>query len=293
MKVTCKVIQDLLPLYHDGVASPDTAALVEEHLKDCEACQEAYHALKEAPASTVSAEAAQEKRDAAVAQGLKKVKKSIRRKRLAIVSIVLVAAIAVSIPVGMWMSIPCMTLPVEEVTFDISEENGILSITTDAAYTATMGRVYYPDGTDAKPWDRKNGSALVYSASYTPLEGLLSHFDNSESDSGNRTENYRTDQWATTEDGWWKLNGQTANYLDDMDEMMEKYPDYPFSDIVPDFPRSPKEDKSFLYQGIEAVYYYDGLDAGLWRKENDELLADLEKHGTLLWTAEDGVVYNP
>ena len=40
MKVTCKVIQDLLPLYHDGVASPDTAALVEEHLQTCEACQE-------------------------------------------------------------------------------------------------------------------------------------------------------------------------------------------------------------------------------------------------------------
>lgn len=293
MKVTCKVIQDLLPLYVDGVCSHDTAALVEEHLKDCEACQEAYHALKEAPASTVSAEAAQEKRDAAVAQGLKKVKKSIRRKRLAIVSIVLVAAIAVSIPVGMWMSIPCMTLPVEEVTFDISEENGILSITTDAAYTATMGRVYYPDGTDAKPWDRKNGSALVYSASYTPLEGLLSHFDNSESDSGNRTENYRTDQWATTEDGWWKLNGQIANYLDDMDEMMEEYPDYPLPDVDPNFPRSPEEDESFLYQGIEAVYYYDGANAGLWRKENDELLADLEKHGTLLWTAEDGVVYQP
>ena len=44
MKVTCKVIQDLLPLYVDGVCSPDTAALVEEHLKDCASCQEAYHA---------------------------------------------------------------------------------------------------------------------------------------------------------------------------------------------------------------------------------------------------------
>ena len=48
MKVTCKVIQDLLPLYHDGVASPDTAALVEEHLKDCEACQEVFHRLQDA-----------------------------------------------------------------------------------------------------------------------------------------------------------------------------------------------------------------------------------------------------
>ena len=49
----------------------------------------------------------------------------------------------------------------------------------------------------------------------------------------------------------------------------------------------------FLYHGIKEVYYYDGLDAGIWGKENDELLADLEKHGILLWTAEDGVVYNP
>lgn len=27
---------------------PDTAALVEEHLKDCEACQEGFHKLQEA-----------------------------------------------------------------------------------------------------------------------------------------------------------------------------------------------------------------------------------------------------
>ena len=54
MKVTCKVIQDLLPLYHDGVASPDTAALVEEHLKDCEACQEEFHKLQEAPAPSLT-----------------------------------------------------------------------------------------------------------------------------------------------------------------------------------------------------------------------------------------------
>ena len=78
MKVTCKVIQDLLPLYVDGVCSPDTAALVEEHLKDCEACQEAYHALKEAPAPTPGDGA---DKDAAVAKGLKKVKSGLRRKR--------------------------------------------------------------------------------------------------------------------------------------------------------------------------------------------------------------------
>ena len=56
MKVTCKVIQDLLPLYHDGVASPDTAALVEEHLKDCEACQEVFNRLQDASSPSLSRE---------------------------------------------------------------------------------------------------------------------------------------------------------------------------------------------------------------------------------------------
>lgn len=39
MKLSCKVIEDLLPLYHDGVCSPESAELVEEHLAGCEKCQ--------------------------------------------------------------------------------------------------------------------------------------------------------------------------------------------------------------------------------------------------------------
>ena len=46
MKVPCNVIRDLLPLYHDNVCSPETATLVEEHLKDCDACQEEFHKLQ-------------------------------------------------------------------------------------------------------------------------------------------------------------------------------------------------------------------------------------------------------
>ena len=40
MKVSCDVIQDLLPLYTDQAASADTVALVEEHLASCPACRE-------------------------------------------------------------------------------------------------------------------------------------------------------------------------------------------------------------------------------------------------------------
>ena len=37
MKVPCSVIRDLLPLYHDSVCSPESSAMVEEHMKDFEA----------------------------------------------------------------------------------------------------------------------------------------------------------------------------------------------------------------------------------------------------------------
>ena len=40
MKVSCDVIQDLLPLYTDQAASADTVALVEEHLASCPACRQ-------------------------------------------------------------------------------------------------------------------------------------------------------------------------------------------------------------------------------------------------------------
>ena len=34
-KITCDVIQDILPLYCDDVCSKDSRELVEKHLEDC------------------------------------------------------------------------------------------------------------------------------------------------------------------------------------------------------------------------------------------------------------------
>lgn len=39
MKISCDIIQDLLPLYCDGVCSQDSKQVVEAHLKDCEKCK--------------------------------------------------------------------------------------------------------------------------------------------------------------------------------------------------------------------------------------------------------------
>ena len=40
MNLKCNIIQDLLPLYHDGVCSDDSSTAVAEHLNDCEMCRE-------------------------------------------------------------------------------------------------------------------------------------------------------------------------------------------------------------------------------------------------------------
>lgn len=39
MKITCDIIKDLLPLYHDDVCSRDSCKMVEEHIDKCEDCR--------------------------------------------------------------------------------------------------------------------------------------------------------------------------------------------------------------------------------------------------------------
>lgn len=47
MKLQCEVIRDLLPLYAEHIASPASAALVEEHLEGCEACRTELHQMQQ------------------------------------------------------------------------------------------------------------------------------------------------------------------------------------------------------------------------------------------------------
>ncbi len=43
MKLNCKVIEDLLPLYLDDICSEESREIVEEHLKECEECRKLIH----------------------------------------------------------------------------------------------------------------------------------------------------------------------------------------------------------------------------------------------------------
>ena len=48
--VSCAVIQDLMPLVHDGVASPESEALVKAHIETCASCRALWDALPAAQA---------------------------------------------------------------------------------------------------------------------------------------------------------------------------------------------------------------------------------------------------
>ncbi len=47
MKISCEIIKDLLPLYHDGVCSNDSRTMVEEHLAYCDSCKAELQAMDE------------------------------------------------------------------------------------------------------------------------------------------------------------------------------------------------------------------------------------------------------
>ena len=46
MKITCDLIQDLLPLYCDGVCSEDSRRVVEEHLQSCTSCSADHELMR-------------------------------------------------------------------------------------------------------------------------------------------------------------------------------------------------------------------------------------------------------
>ncbi len=80
MKITCKVIEDLLPLYVDEVLSEDSKALVEEHLAECGDCRDRLKKMQFA-AFPVIHPAKKDKKNKE-REALLKIRKKIRKKRI-------------------------------------------------------------------------------------------------------------------------------------------------------------------------------------------------------------------
>ena len=99
MRITCDVIQDLMPSYVDGILSEDSQALVKEHMEACKECRKMLEIMKEEQgkeqAQMISSVASGAQRRAGEAEntGSAAALKKIRRKL--IIRRVLTAAVAV------------------------------------------------------------------------------------------------------------------------------------------------------------------------------------------------------
>ena len=95
MKITCNIIEDLLPLYVDDMVSEDSRKLVEEHLKECPACRKMQkEMMRENCLSAGRKDGNSAQINKTEAEPLKKIRRRIRKKRIlsVILAVALVAA---------------------------------------------------------------------------------------------------------------------------------------------------------------------------------------------------------
>ena len=88
-RIPCDMIEDLLPLYCDGVCSEESRRMIAGHLSECEHCREALQAMSapmELPA--VKADAA------AASRGWKKMKRRVLRMSLLLAALAVAAGLA-------------------------------------------------------------------------------------------------------------------------------------------------------------------------------------------------------
>ncbi|MHA6533853.1 zf-HC2 domain-containing protein [Paenibacillus sp. BAC0078] len=91
-RISCDVIQDLLPLYYDGICSTATKELVEEHLMECEHCQSSLDQIK----SNLSLPIQAMEQNKLEGSGLKRIKRIWNRAQAAAFVKGLIVAVSVS-----------------------------------------------------------------------------------------------------------------------------------------------------------------------------------------------------
>ncbi|MCL2084550.1 MAG: zf-HC2 domain-containing protein [Oscillospiraceae bacterium] len=105
MSVSCEIIKDLLPLYHDNVCSAESRAMVEGHMKECRSCGEVLSAIAEELARPVNA-ADEAKPIKAMQAILRKAKKKSVIEGAAITILIFAVLIGGFLGLTQWRFIP-------------------------------------------------------------------------------------------------------------------------------------------------------------------------------------------
>ena len=118
MKITCDVINDLLPLYAEGMVSADTAALVEAHLASCEACRKALKDLRAPVMLSADTDAAP----------LKTVQKTMKKKKAHTIVFTALVCLVVAVTIFGWLTAPeYLQYSIQTIKLTVHEDD-ILSV---------------------------------------------------------------------------------------------------------------------------------------------------------------------
>ncbi len=154
-KIDCNVIQDLIPLYVDDAASPETKNLVEAHIAGCPACREEIETMKKALTLPFCSDLEEEK-----AEVISAIQKQFQRKkvRVAILSALISAVLIIGVYVI--MVFPSRVIPYEEGLISVRDDDGDVWLHfTGKSYDCFYGREILEVEIDGK---KKNAKVIYY-----------------------------------------------------------------------------------------------------------------------------------
>ena len=125
MKLPCKVVEDLLPIYYDGICSVESRTMVDEHVSQCSSCQKILSELN------TDIEVTQEKVDDL--KPLKKIKKRINRIRMRWIAVLLAVISLIPIAFLSWNEYSAQGVALSNQD-ELSMANVFMTCLTDGDY---------------------------------------------------------------------------------------------------------------------------------------------------------------
>ena len=133
MRLPCEMVQDLLPLYHDGVCSEVSNTLVGEHLKECDGCTRMLKKLDaEIEVPQMEADAAKPRVEIKVKWNKEKRRMLLRCMGAAVLAFVLLVA-------GWWGLTQWCVVPLKGSDYEILDRYVLSDGTVYVSYTWEYG----------------------------------------------------------------------------------------------------------------------------------------------------------
>lgn len=125
MKISCEIVKDLLPLYHDDVCSIESRAAVDEHLQECEPCKNYLDNINGEFLQTSN----KKREERAKSNILRGIKKKLVRKNVMISTISFIFAAAILFGGFMFLFHYQMPIPYEDGLVSVEQgNNGMIDV---------------------------------------------------------------------------------------------------------------------------------------------------------------------